>query len=1026
MDPLLLIIKYLFEKKNITNDDESIDSFFANGISFPKFIQLIFNVDSIPGVRKNPKMVFHKKINNDTALQYLFYRNEKIKKINPSYETEKNQINLLQLILTLQCFPANIEEIIDRSNKILEKSGVHITKKNELINLKILTSLLNIFTKGSFPISDNYNEIITNFQKSQIPQVFNEKSLDVQNSYIFIIQIQIILDFFSEIQNQSLLTENKDQGPPPTQQKVLNDQPKISNTYSSTQINNQSEQQKPPILYNETSTPSNVTENKSFSIRDRIKFYNQNVANNNEVNKPSAIEQNRPFQSNLPETQMKMDDQISEPSILESQKSDNETSSENLRIIDEASSEITEHFGLEDNDIDNEEEDQDQEADYTSEDTEQIEKEFEAFQNFISAFSDTDDDKIEEDINEEEETCINAEGLEEDINKVDQNEIEEEEEEEEEEGGDAEPQQIISFNKVAKNLTKLNSGILNFISNLKNYINIGTVYERLHVDHSTSPEKLWNIKINNYNYDNGIIYCEKELNNQSKKETKDDKSKKDDKNKKDDKSKKDDNNKKEDINNNDVNENRIPKSNLYKIMRYDEKKECWHFCESDFEKVVSNKSINPIIPLVLFVDSNMEDINTLSSVIRKDDLKNIPEKEISVLSFWKDSPNFMGSEPKSECIDNIREPLFLYVYIPKEKEKYKNIGSILIQIYTFLFLICDLTVVLMNEKYQNMQIMILNEIIQISDLYLKSPKNEKNIFLSKSKLLFLNMNKKNKEEMTKNIKSCIKKPYELKHIQNIKSFLVILDDIAFVKCYTYSDITATLNQVNSLFSQISSLYLYLRKEKEIHKILKELLSKRYNIIKEEQKNLGNDNANLEILKEESYKYFPKNDPNVSRVCNIIIFDMSIEYNQVDNQSIITKLNEKSQVNLKYLQKKINEKKYWDIKQIIIIIQSHMRYLEEEYFEILKGLGESTILDVLYVQNLKVLEAQKTKDDTELKKIFTIFIKNINKKQSVVDESFNKSSKKGTNYVMKEVQSIREIEVICEKGGDIDTLIEPDF
>ena len=154
--------------------------------------------------------------------------------------------------------------------------------------------------------------------------------------------------------------------------------------------------------------------------------------------------------------------------------------------------------------------------------------------------------------------------------------------------------------------------------------------------------------------------------------------------------------------------------------------------------------------------------------------------------------------------------------------------------------------------------------------------------------------------------------------------------------------------------------------------------------------------------------------------------MSIEYNQVDNQSIITKLNEKSQVNLKYLQKKINEKKYWDTKQIIIIIQSHMRYLEEEYFEILKGLGESTILDVLYVQNLKVLEAQKTKDDTELKKIFTIFIKNINKKQSVVDESFNKSSKKGTNYVMKEVQSIREIEVICEKGGDIDTLIEPDF
>ena len=71
------IIKYLFNKKNIDNKDESINSFFDNGQSFPQFISLIFDVDTIQGVKKNPSSLFQKKINNTSALQFLFQRNQK-------------------------------------------------------------------------------------------------------------------------------------------------------------------------------------------------------------------------------------------------------------------------------------------------------------------------------------------------------------------------------------------------------------------------------------------------------------------------------------------------------------------------------------------------------------------------------------------------------------------------------------------------------------------------------------------------------------------------------------------------------------------------------------------------------------------------------------------------------------------------------------------------------------------------------------------------------------------------------------
>lgn len=287
MDPILLIIKYLFKKKNVDNNDESISSFFSNGVSFPNFISLILNVDSIPGCKKNPTSLFQKKINNTSALQFLFQNYPKIKAFNPQCENEKDQIYLLQLILTKQCFTNDLSIILKKSNLISEKFGFHISGKKDLISLKYLSTLLNIVTNGDFPLSENLAEIVQNHKNKnlKIPLFINESSLSSENSFIFLIQIQVIFDEFSDEINQ-----------------LLNDGEKSS----SSQKNQENDQQ----IQNENIK----SRRKSDEIQDKL-----NIVENNET-----------------KTEEKTDTKTEIPSISNLQ----EKNESNIQSVDENENEI--------------------------------------------------------------------------------------------------------------------------------------------------------------------------------------------------------------------------------------------------------------------------------------------------------------------------------------------------------------------------------------------------------------------------------------------------------------------------------------------------------------------------------------------------------------------------------------------------------------------------------------------------------------------------------------------------------------
>lgn len=231
MDSILRIIKYLFKEKSIVNDDESIESFFENGISFPSFISMIFGADEIPGIIKAPKTIFHKKINNDKAIQFLFQNNEYIRKVNPSYETYKDKINLLSMILTKQCFIINEQKIIQKCNLIVKPLGKFFSNQKDFVKISNLFTLLNVLTDGTIQtVSDDQDDIdslLKNcFEKVDVPLVVDSNSVNIHNCYQFFIQIEIIFRSFSEkinkiesnsfdakeiqMENQSMSTKKED------------------------------------------------------------------------------------------------------------------------------------------------------------------------------------------------------------------------------------------------------------------------------------------------------------------------------------------------------------------------------------------------------------------------------------------------------------------------------------------------------------------------------------------------------------------------------------------------------------------------------------------------------------------------------------------------------------------------------------------------------------------------------------------------------------------------------------------------
>ncbi|KAK8883631.1 hypothetical protein M9Y10_042726 [Tritrichomonas musculus] len=131
-----------------------------------------------------------------------------------NYSDEKSMYKLiLSLLLTEQCFNINIQDIKTKCNIIVKPLKIVFRKEKDLISIKCLLSLLNVFTNGAVVIDTEMNDfntiLVESFKKAKAPLVIDKNSFDNENQYLFLIQIEILFDFFNNKNEEKMQIKTK-------------------------------------------------------------------------------------------------------------------------------------------------------------------------------------------------------------------------------------------------------------------------------------------------------------------------------------------------------------------------------------------------------------------------------------------------------------------------------------------------------------------------------------------------------------------------------------------------------------------------------------------------------------------------------------------------------------------------------------------------------------------------------------------------------------------------------------------------
>ena len=123
---------------------------------------------------------------------------------------------------------------------------------------------------------------------------------------------------------------------------------------------------------------------------------------------------------------------------------------------------------------------------------------------------------------------------------------------------------------------------------------------------------------------------------------------------------------------------------------------------------------------------------------------------------------------------------------------------------------------------------------------------------------------------------------------------------------------------------------------------------------------------------------------------------------------------------------MNQKYYWTKEQMGLMKIAHQKFLEEEFYNIIKIISFGKELDMIYADNIEILDKQKINDNSIIDKIFKPFVEIIEIKNKSKEKDFKESIESGTNYVMKETEHLREIKVTVHLNKDLTSEIKQDF
>ena len=180
------------------------------------------------------------------------------------------------------------------------------------------------------------------------------------------------------------------------------------------------------------------------------------------------------------------------------------------------------------------------------------------------------------------------------------------------------------------------------------------------------------------------------------------------------------------------------------------------------------------------------------------------------------------------------------------------------------------------------------------------------------------------------------------------------------------------------------------------------------------------------LHEEFTTFSPLTDKDFRVECSTNYSLMRKTFTTVNDNSVVDELRKSSEKNLEILQKYLTDENYWTKNQISNMIDSNTRFLKKEYFSIIKSIADPKLFPLVYQDNKEILDAQIKESNEKIKKFAEKILDKFKKKNDVIDVDAEESSKKGTNYTLKETENLRELKIEVKTADKLETVIEQDF
>ena len=156
-------------------------------------------------------------------------------------------------------------------------------------------------------------------------------------------------------------------------------------------------------------------------------------------------------------------------------------------------------------------------------------------------------------------------------------------------------------------------------------------------------------------------------------------------------------------------------------------------------------------------------------------------------------------------------------------------------------------------------------------------------------------------------------------------------------------------------------------------------------------------------------------------CKFIIENLKIQVNKNNREICKSEIKTSSKLKKKTLSKYQNHE-FKSIEKVQNIINEHIQFIKEEFFNIIQSLSDKKFLNVLYEDNIDILNNQINEDIRDINNF-------VEKKKTECDKNYSNNEyliDPGTNYSIREAQNEKELKILIDVGKDLNTEIKQDF